>query len=48
MFDRVAYNHIKNGYFPTDDATLAGITERLDIGGGEVRISIRAAAKVWH
>ena len=38
MFDRVAYNHIKNGYFPTDEATLAGITDRLDIGGGEVRI----------
>lgn len=38
MFDRVARNHIKNGYFPTDEATLAGIADRLDIGGSEVRI----------
>ena len=38
MHPRVANNHADNGYFPTDDATLAGITTRLDIGGGDIRI----------
>lgn len=38
MHPRVANNHADNGYFPTDDATLAGIAARLDIGGGDIRI----------
>ncbi len=31
MFSRVAKNFVKNGYFPTDDATLATILSRIDI-----------------
>ena len=38
MHPRTAHNHADNGYFPTDDATLAGITARLDIAGGDIRI----------
>ena len=38
MHPRVANNHADNGYFPTDDATLAGIAARLDIGGGDICI----------
>ena len=38
MFSRLARNFIKNGYYPTDDVTLARILNALDIGGGELRI----------
>lgn len=38
MFNRTAHNHVKNGYFPTDTATLNGIKRRLDIVGKSVRI----------
>lgn len=38
MHPRVAHNHANNGYFPTDNATLNGITARLDIAGSNVRI----------
>lgn len=38
MFTRTAFNHISNGYFPTDQATLDGIKSRIDIAGGDIRI----------
>ncbi|WP_037586993.1 DUF6094 domain-containing protein [Stenoxybacter acetivorans] len=38
MHPRVAHNHAKNGYFPTDDATLYGIIDRLEAGSGSLRI----------
>lgn len=38
MFARTVHNHINNGYFPTDDATVAGIVQRLDVLGDSVRI----------
>lgn len=38
IFQRLARNFIKNGYFPTDEATLAGILGALDINAPSVRI----------
>lgn len=38
MAVRTALNHLDNGYFPTDEHTLNGITARLDIAGERVRI----------
>ncbi|MEQ1601293.1 MAG: DUF6094 domain-containing protein [Methylophilaceae bacterium] len=38
MFSRLAHNFVKNGYFPTDEVTLARILNALDIGGNELRI----------
>jgi tRNA1(Val) A37 N6-methylase TrmN6 len=38
IFQRLARNFIKNGYFPTDEATLARILNTLDIGGADVRV----------
>ena len=41
MHPRVAHNHRDNGYFPTDQATLARIAAYLDIpvsAGGLLRI----------
>ena len=38
IFSRLARNFIKNGYYPTDDVTLARILSALDIGAGRVRI----------
>jgi tRNA1(Val) A37 N6-methylase TrmN6 len=38
MFPRLAQNFIKNGYFPTDEVTLARILNGLDIGAGAVRV----------
>jgi tRNA1(Val) A37 N6-methylase TrmN6 len=38
MFPRLAQNFIKNGYFPTDEATLSRILTALDIGAGTLRI----------
>lgn len=38
IFQRLARNFIKNGYFPTDESTLAGILSALDIDAGNVRI----------
>lgn len=38
IFQRLARNFIRNGYFPTDEATLAGILSVLDIDAGNVRI----------
>lgn len=38
IFSRLAHNFIKNGYFPTDEATLGRILGALDIGAGRVRI----------
>lgn len=39
MFTRLARNFIKNGYFPTDEATLGRILNALDIAGAQVRIA---------
>jgi hypothetical protein len=39
MFSRLARNFIKNGYFPTDEVTLARILNALDIAGSKVRIA---------
>ena len=38
MFQRLAHNFIKNGYFPTDEVTLARINAHLDVGASKVRI----------
>jgi len=38
IFQRLARNFIKNGYFPTDELTLARIISALDIRGQVVRI----------
>lgn len=38
IFQRLAHNFIKNGYFPTDEVTLSGILSALDIGGKKVRV----------
>ena len=38
IFQRLARNFIKNGYFPTDEVTLARILSALDIRGQVVRI----------
>lgn len=38
IFQRLARNFIKNGYFPTDEATLAGILGALDIDAPRVRV----------
>ena len=38
IFPRLARNFIKAGYFPTDECTLCGITEALDIGSDALRI----------
>ncbi len=38
IFQRLARNFIKNGYFPTDEVTLGRILSALDIEGGELLI----------
>ena len=38
IFPRLARNFIKNGYFPTDQATLERIVAALDVAGSELRI----------
>ena len=38
MFSRLAHNFIKNGYFPTDEATLAGVLGALSLAGDRARI----------
>ena len=38
IFPRLARNFIKAGYFPTDERTLCGIIEALDIGSDALRI----------
>lgn len=38
MFQRLARNFIKNGYFPTDEVTLGRILQALDIDGRRMRI----------
>lgn len=38
IFPRLAQNFIKNGYFPTDAATLSRILSALDVGGPRARI----------
>lgn len=38
IFQRLARNFIKAGYFPTDEATLAGILRLLDTDAGQLRI----------
>lgn len=38
IFSRLAHNYIKNGYFPTDEATLAGILAALQCSAEQVRI----------
>ena len=38
MHPRAANNYADNGYFPTNNATLAGIASRLDIAGNSIRI----------
>jgi len=37
IFPRVAHNHIKQGYFPTDLATLSTICSRVDTDAGAIR-----------
>lgn len=37
IFPRIAQNFIKNGYFPTDEDTLARIASALDVEPGTVR-----------
>ena len=39
MFQRIARNYIKNGYYPTDTDTTARILQALSVGGnGEIKI----------
>lgn len=38
IFSRIARNTIKNGYFPTDEITLARILGALDVGAGRIRL----------
>jgi len=38
LFQRLARNFIKNGYFPTDEATLERVLNALDVGGSECRV----------
>ncbi len=39
MFPRLARNFIKNGYFPTDEATLSGVLHAIwPSGNGDIRI----------
>lgn len=38
IFQRLARNFIKNGYFPTDEITLGRILPALDIDGGNLQI----------
>jgi len=38
IFPRLAQNFIKNGYYPTDEATIAGILAGLHCSAGQVRI----------
>jgi tRNA1(Val) A37 N6-methylase TrmN6 len=38
IFPRLARNFVKNGYFPTDEETLARIVSAIDIDGAGVRI----------
>lgn len=38
IFQRLARNFIKNGYFPTDEVTLSRILNALDIGGLNLRV----------
>ncbi len=38
LFQRLAHNFIKNGYFPTDEVTLQRILSALDAGNRTVRI----------
>jgi hypothetical protein len=38
IFQRLAHNFIKNGYFPTDEVTLRRILSALDVDGTQVRI----------
>ena len=38
IFQRLARNFIKNGYFPTDEDTIGRILNALDIGGPRLRI----------
>ena len=38
IFPRLARNFIKAGYFPTDERTLCGVIEALDIDGADLRI----------
>ena len=38
IFPRLARNFIKAGYYPTDERTLGGIIEALDIDGRQLRI----------
>jgi SAM-dependent methyltransferase len=38
LFTRLARNHIKNGYFPTDEETLGRILQALEPAGADVRV----------
>lgn len=38
IFQRLAHNFIKNGYFPTDEETTARVLQAIDIGGGQIRV----------
>lgn len=38
IFQRLARNFIKNGYFPTDELSIGRILEMLDVDGGSMRM----------
>lgn len=38
IFQRLARNYIKNGYFPTDEVTLSRILAALDVGALRIRV----------
>lgn len=39
IFPRLAHNFVKNGYYPTDSATISGITSALSVRSEHVRLA---------
>jgi Uncharacterised methyltransferase family (DUF6094) len=38
MFQRLARNFVKNGYFPTDEVTISRVLSAMDVSGSQLRI----------
>lgn len=47
LFDRIARNFIKNGYFPTDEVTMHRVLSALDVSGNNVRILDPCCGEGW-
>ena len=46
MFPRVAHNYADLGYYPTDDATVMGVCQRLDTRFEKIRIFAQSLLKI--